>query len=253
MPAILEAIHVQKYFGGFHALKDVSLSVARGEVVCIIGPSGSGKSTLLRCAAQLESIDGGVITVDGEVAGFRRSGDTLVPLGDGQVAHQRQNVGMVFQRFNLFPHRSVLENLLEGPVRVQKRPLDECRQEALALLERVGLAAKAGAYPNELSGGQQQRVAIARALAMRPKIILFDEPTSALDPELVGEVLSVMKELARSGMTMVVVTHEIAFCREVADRVVFMDGGALIAAGSPEDMIVRPQNPRVASFISAVL
>ena len=253
MPPILQAIHFQKYYGAFQALKDVGLSVDRGEVVCIIGPSGSGKSTLLRCASQLESIDGGVITVDGEIAGYRRSGETLVPLGDVQIARQRQNVGMVFQRFNLFPHRSVLENLLEGPVRVQKRPVEECRKEALALLERVGLAAKAAAYPNELSGGQQQRVAIARALAMRPKILLFDEPTSALDPELVGEVLSVMKELAKSGMTMVVVTHEIAFCREVADRVVFMDGGAIIAAGSPEDMIVRPQNPRVASFISAVL
>jgi len=253
MSPILQAIQVQKYYGAFQALKDVSLSVTRGEVVCIIGPSGSGKSTLLRCASQLESIDGGVITVDGEIAGFRRSGDTLMPLSDSQIARQRQNVGMVFQRFNLFPHRSVLENLLEGPVRVQKRPAEECRREALALLERVGLSVKAGAYPNELSGGQQQRVAIARALAMRPKIILFDEPTSALDPELVGEVLSVMKELARSGMTMVVVTHEIAFCREVADRVVFMDGGAVIAVGSPEDMIVRPQNPRVASFISAVL
>ncbi len=253
MPPILQAIHVQKYYGAFQALKDVSLSVTRGEVVCIIGPSGSGKSTLLRCASQLESIDGGVITVDGEIAGFRRNGEMLVPLGDSQIARQRQNVGMVFQRFNLFPHRSVLENLLEGPVRVQKRPMEECRKEALALLDRVGLAEKVGAYPNELSGGQQQRVAIARALAMRPKILLFDEPTSALDPELVGEVLSVMKELARSGMTMIVVTHEIAFCREVADRVVFMDGGAIIAAGSPEDMIVRPQNPRVASFISAVL
>ncbi len=253
MPPILEAIHVQKYYGVFQALKDVNLSVARGEVVCIIGPSGSGKSTLLRCASQLESIDGGVITVDGEIAGYRRSGETLVPLSDSQIARQRQNVGMVFQRFNLFPHRSVLENLLEGPVRVQKRPAEECRREAVALLERVGLTAKAAAYPNELSGGQQQRVAIARALAMHPKILLFDEPTSALDPELVGEVLSVMKELARSGMTMIVVTHEIAFCREVADRVVFMDGGAIIAVGSPEDMIVRPQNPRVASFISAVL
>jgi len=253
MPPILQAIHVQKYYGAFQALKDVSLSVDRGEVVCIIGPSGSGKSTLLRCASQLESIDGGVITVDGEIAGYRRSGETLVPLSDSRIARQRQNVGMVFQRFNLFPHRSVLENLLEGPVRVQKRPAEDCRREAIALLERVGLTAKATAYPNELSGGQQQRVAIARALAMHPKILLFDEPTSALDPELVGEVLSVMKELAKSGMTMIVVTHEIAFCREVADRVVFMDGGAIIAVGSPEDMIVRPQNPRVASFISAVL
>ena len=253
MTPILQALHVQKYFGAFHALKDVSLAVSRGEVVCIIGPSGSGKSTLLRCISQLENIDGGIITVGEEIAGFRLDGETLVPLSDNRIARQRQQVGMVFQRFNLFPHRSVLQNLMEGPLRVQKRPAEECRQEALALLKRVGLAEKADSYPNELSGGQQQRVAIARALAMRPQIILFDEPTSALDPELVGEVLSAMKELARSGMTMVVVTHEIAFCREVADRVVFMDGGAIIAAGSPSDMIVRPQNPRVANFISAVL
>jgi polar amino acid transport system ATP-binding protein len=253
MSAILEAIQVQKFFGGFHALKDVSLAVTRGEVVSIIGPSGSGKSTFLRCCSQLERVDGGVITVDGEIAGYRRRGHTLIPLSDSQLARQRQNVGMVFQRFNLFPHRSVLENLMEGPVRVQKRAAADCRAEAMALLDRVGLAEKASAYPNELSGGQQQRVAIARALAMNPKIILFDEPTSALDPELVGEVLNVMKELAGAGMTMVVVTHEIAFCREVADRIVFMDGGAVIAAGSPEDMIVRPQNSRVASFVSAVL
>jgi polar amino acid transport system ATP-binding protein len=250
---ILEAIHVEKYFGSFRALNDVSLSVSKGEVVCIIGPSGSGKSTLLRCISQLESIDGGVITVDEEIAGFHLRDDSLFPLSDSQIAKQRQRVGMVFQRFNLFPHRSVLQNLLEGPVRVQKRPVEECRREALALLARVGLAEKADAYPNDLSGGQQQRVAIARALAMHPQILLFDEPTSALDPELVGEVLSVMKELAQSGMTMVVVTHEIAFCREAADRVVFMDAGAIIAAGTPDEMIVRPQNQRVANFISAVL
>lgn len=250
---ILQALHVQKYFGSFHALKDVSLDVSRGEVVCIIGPSGSGKSTLLRCISQLENIDGGVITIDGEIAGFCLDVDALIPLSDGQIAKQRQRVGMVFQRFNLFPHRSVLQNLTEGPVRVQKRGAEGCREEAQALLKRVGLVEKADAYPNELSGGQQQRVAIARALAMRPKIILFDEPTSALDPELVGEVLSVMKELAQSGMTMVVVTHEIAFCREVADRVIFMDGGAIIAEGTSEEMIIRPQNSRVANFISAVL
>ena len=253
MSPILQAIHVQKYFGAFHALKDVNLSVSRGEVVCIIGPSGSGKSTLLRCICQLESIDGGIIIVDDEIAGFHLSGDHLSPLNDRQIARQRQRVGMVFQRFNLFPHKPVVQNLLEGPVRVQKRPIGECRQEALALLARVGLADKADAYPNELSGGQQQRVAIARALAMRPQILLFDEPTSALDPELVGEVLNVMKELAQSGMTMAVVTHEIAFCREVADRVVFMDGGAIIAEGTPDDMIAHPRNPRVANFISAVL
>jgi polar amino acid transport system ATP-binding protein len=253
MSPILQAIHVEKYFGAFRALNDVSLSVSRGEVVCIIGPSGSGKSTLLRCISQLESVDGGLIAVDDEISGFRLRGESLFCLNDVQIAKQRQRVGMVFQRFNLFPHRSALQNLMEGPVRVQKRPVEECRREALELLRRVGLAEKADAYPNELSGGQQQRVAIARALAMHPQILLFDEPTSALDPELVGEVLSVMKELAQSGMTMVIVTHEIAFCREVADRVVFMDGGAIIAAGSPNDMIVHPQNPRVANFISAVL
>jgi polar amino acid transport system ATP-binding protein len=253
MTPLLQACQVQKYFGSFHALKDVNLSVHSGEVVCIIGPSGSGKSTLLRCAAQLESMDGGAIIIDGEIAGFTRNGDTLVPLNDRNIARQRQRVGMVFQRFNLFPHRTALQNLMEGPVKVQKRPIQECRQEALTLLERVGLAAKAASYPNDLSGGQQQRVAIARALAMKPQIILFDEPTSALDPELVGEVLSVMKELARSGMTMIVVTHEIAFCREVASRVVFMEDGAIIATGTPDEMIVRPQNQRVAGFISAVL
>ena len=252
MPPILQAIHVQKYYGAFQALNDVNLSVDRGEVVCIIGPSGSGKSTLLRCASQLESIDGGVITVDGEIAGFRRSGDALVPLGDSQIARQRQNVGMVFQRFNLFPHRSVLENLLEGPVRVQKRPAGECRKEALALLERVGLAAKATAYPNELSGGQQQRVAIARALAMRPKILLFDEPTSALDPELVGEVLSVMKELARSGMTMIVVTHEMQFARDMADRVLFFDAGRVAESGTAEQIFSAPKNDRTREFLQRV-
>ena len=253
MAPIICATRVQKYFGNFHALNDISLSVNRGEVVSIIGPSGSGKSTLLRCVSQLEHIDGGYITIDGEIAGFRRAGNDLIPLGDSKIAKQRQRVGMVFQRFNLFAHKTVLQNLTEGPIRVQKRPAKECRQEAQALLDRVGLADKANAYPSELSGGQQQRVAIARALAMHPQAILFDEPTSALDPELVGEVLGVMKELARSGMTMLIVTHEIAFCREVADRVIFMDGGAIIAAGTPEDMLVHPKNPRVASFVSAVL
>jgi polar amino acid transport system ATP-binding protein len=253
MSPIVFAAHIQKYFGDFQALNDVSLSVNRGEVVCVIGPSGSGKSTFLRCIAQLESIDGGYIAIDGELAGFRRKGNNLVPLSDSKIARQRQRVGMVFQRFNLFPHWTVLQNLIEGPVRVQGRPASQCREEAVALLERVGLAEKASAYPNELSGGQQQRVAIARALAMRPQAILFDEPTSALDPELVGEVLSVMKELAVSGMTMIVVTHEIAFCREVADRVIFMDGGAIIATGTPDELLVRPTNARVANFISAVL
>ena len=253
MTPILQVSHVHKHFGTFHALKDVCLSVSRGEVVCIIGPSGSGKSTLLRCISQLESIDGGIIAIENEIAGFRLNGDILVPLSDRSIARQRQQVGMVFQRFNLFPHRTVLQNLMEGPVRVQKRPVQQCRQEAQKLLERVGLETKMNSYPNDLSGGQQQRVAIARALAMNPRVILFDEPTSALDPELVGEVLSVMRELAQSGMTMVVVTHEIAFCREVASRVVFMEDGAIIAAGSPEEMIASPQNARVADFISAVL
>jgi polar amino acid transport system ATP-binding protein len=247
------AVDVHKYFGALHALDGVSLEVAPAEIVCIIGPSGSGKSTFLRCINQLERIDGGAIWVDGALAGYRRVGDALHPLTDREIARQRLSSGMVFQRFNLFSHMTALENLIEGPVTVQKRRREEAVAAALALLERVGLADKRGAYPAELSGGQQQRVAIARALAMNPKLMLFDEPTSALDPELVGEVLAVMRDLAESRMTMIVVTHELGFAREVAKRVVFMDGGRIVEHGAPGDILSAPQHPRTKEFISAVL
>jgi polar amino acid transport system ATP-binding protein len=253
MSPVISAKNVQKFFGTFQVLKDINFEINKGEVVCVIGPSGSGKSTFLRCINQLEKIDGGLITVNGEIAGYRRDGNKLYPLRDVEIARQRQSVSMVFQRFNLFPHRTVIENITEGPIRVQKRDARTCRDEALTLLERVGLGNKAHSYPAELSGGQQQRVAIARALAMKPLAMLFDEPTSALDPELVGEVLGVMQELARAGTTMIVVTHEIGFCREVADRVLFMDAGSIVAQGTPEEILETPRNPRVKSFISAVL
>jgi polar amino acid transport system ATP-binding protein len=253
MDAIIKAHGVQKYFGTFHVLKSIEFEIKKGEVVCIIGPSGSGKSTFLRCINQLEQIDAGYIAIDGEIAGYRREGNRLFPLPDHEIARQRQAVGMVFQRFHLFPHLTVLQNIIEGPVGVQKRPRQECVAESRALLKRVGLADKAEAYPGELSGGQQQRIAIARALAMKPKAMLFDEPTSALDPELVGEVLGVMKELAATGTTMIVVTHEISFCREVADRVLFMDAGMIVDAGTPAEILEDPKNPRVKNFISAVL
>jgi len=244
---------VHKYFGSLHALNAVSLEVARGEVLCIIGPSGSGKSTFLRCINQLERTDRGAIWIDGELAGFRRAGDALYELTDAEISRQRAAIGMVFQRFNLFGHLTALQNVIEGPVTVQRRPRAEAVDEAAALLERVGLAAKRDAYPSELSGGQQQRVAIARALAMRPKLMLFDEPTSALDPELVGEVLGVMRALATSGMTMIVVTHELGFAREVSNRVVFMDEGAIVETGPPREILVRPQQQRTKDFIAAVL
>ena len=247
------AIDVHKYFGALHALDGVSLEVAPAEIVCVIGPSGSGKSTFLRCINQLESVDGGAIWVDGALAGYRRVGDALHPLTDREIARQRLSSGMVFQRFNLFGHMTALENVIEGPVTVQKRRREEAVAEALGLLDRVGLADKRGAYPAELSGGQQQRVAIARALAMKPKLMLFDEPTSALDPELVGEVLAVMRDLAESHMTMIVVTHELGFAREVAKRVVFMDGGRIVEQGAPRDILSAPQHPRTKEFISAVL
>jgi len=253
MDAIIKARGVQKYFGTFHVLKNIEFEIKKGEVVCIIGPSGSGKSTFLRCINQLEQIDAGYIAIDGEIAGYRREGNRLFPLPDHEIARQRQAVGMVFQKFHLFPHRTVLQNIIEGPVGVQKRPRQECIAEARALLKRVGLADKAESYPGELSGGQQQRIAIARALAMKPKAMLFDEPTSALDPELVGEVLGVMKELAAAGTTMIVVTHEIGFCREVADRVLFMDAGMIVDTGTPVEILEDPKNPRVKNFISAVL
>lgn len=253
MSAMVVAVDVNKYFGPFHALQNVSLEISHGEVLCIIGPSGSGKSTLLRCVNQLERIDSGAIWVDDELVGFRQEGNKLYELTDAEISRQRLASGMVFQRFNLFAHMTVLENIVEGPVIVQKRVKGSVIPEAMALLERVGLADKKDAYPSELSGGQQQRIAIARALAMQPKLMLFDEPTSALDPELVGDVLSVMRDLATSGMTMIVVTHELGFAREVAHRVVFMDRGRIVETGTPHDILSSPKEKRTQDFIAAVL
>jgi polar amino acid transport system ATP-binding protein len=244
---------VSKNFGEFQALNRVSLDVRAGEVLCLIGASGSGKTTLLRCINQLTSIDSGGIWLDGELLGVREEGGRLHRLTERQIACQRLKTGMVFQRFNLFPHRTALENVTEGPVQVQGRKQEDARAEAMELLARVGLAAKANAYPSQLSGGQQQRVAIARALAMKPMLMLFDEPTSALDPELVGEVLTVMKELARSGMTMMVVTHELGFAREVADTVIYMDHGAIVESGPAAEVLGAPREVRTKSFLSAVI
>jgi polar amino acid transport system ATP-binding protein len=244
---------VSKNFGEFQALNRVSLDVWAGEVLCLIGASGSGKTTLLRCINQLTSIDSGGIWLDGELLGVREEGGRLHRLTERQIARQRLKTGMVFQRFNLFPHKTALENITEGPVQVQDRNREDARGEAMELLGRVGLTAKADAYPSQLSGGQQQRVAIARALAMKPMLMLFDEPTSALDPELVGEVLAVMKELARSGMTMMVVTHELGFAREVADTVVYMDHGAIVESGPAAEVLGKPREVRTQSFLSAVI
>ena len=244
---------VSKNFGEFQALKSVSLDVWPGEVMCLIGASGSGKTTLLRCINQLATIDSGGIWLDGELLGVREQGGRLHRLGEREIGRQRLKTGMVFQRFNLFPHKTALENITEGPTQVQGRKSDEVRAEALELLRRVGLAAKADSYTAQLSGGQQQRVAIARALAMKPMLMLFDEPTSALDPELVGEVLAVMKELAKSGMTMMVVTHELGFAREVADRVVYMDQGAIVEQGRASDVLGAPREERTKAFLSAVI
>ncbi|KYK45602.1 ectoine/hydroxyectoine ABC transporter ATP-binding protein EhuA [Bradyrhizobium liaoningense] len=244
---------VAKNFGEFQALKNVSLDVWPGEVMCLIGASGSGKTTLLRCINQLATIDAGGIWLDGELLGVREQGGKLHRLSEREIGRQRLKTGMVFQRFNLFPHKTALENITEGPTQVQGRKPDEVRAEAIELLRRVGLAAKANSYPAQLSGGQQQRVAIARALAMKPMLMLFDEPTSALDPELVGEVLAVMKELARTGMTMMVVTHELGFAREVADRVVYMDQGAIVEQGRASDVLGAPREQRTRAFLSAVI
>ena len=245
---------VHKFFGDLHVLKGIDLEIASGEVCVILGPSGSGKSTLLRCLNQLEEISAGEVSVDGELLGYRRDdAGQLHELADKVIAAQRSRIGMVFQRFNLFPHKTALENVMEAPIHVAKVDKATAKQRALELLERVGLSDRADHYPSELSGGQQQRVAIARALAMDPEIMLFDEPTSALDPELVGEVLQVMKDLAQSGMTMAVVTHEIGFAREVADTVVFMDEGVIVEAGSPADVIDNPQEQRTKEFFSKVL
>ncbi|AHC36335.1 glutamine ABC transporter ATP-binding protein [Pseudomonas fluorescens] len=240
---MIEIRQLQKHYGSHRVLHGVDLDVAKGEVVCLIGPSGSGKSTLLRCINALEAYDGGHINVFGETV--QRASKTVHAL--------RSRMGMVFQRFNLFPHRTVLENVMEGPVYVKGEPLKQAREEALVLLEKVGLSAKADAYPEQLSGGQQQRVAIARALAMKPEAMLFDEPTSALDPELVGDVLAVMRTLADEGMTMIVVTHEMGFAREVADRVCFLHGGYIVESGAAEQVLGNPQHPRTQDFLRRVL
>ena len=253
MSAMVEARRVRKSYGDHEVLKGIDLVVAAGEVVTMLGPSGSGKSTFLRCINHLESIDGGEISVNGQLVGYRRHGGRKYELRPREVAAARRDVGMVFQRFNLFPHRTAVQNVMEAPVYVKGESRESARAYALELLDRVGLAERAAAYPAELSGGQQQRVAIARALAMRPKLMLFDEPTSALDPELVGEVLEVMRGLAADGMTMIVVTHEIGFAREVCDHVVFMDDGVIVEQGRPGDVFGNPQHRRTQAFLSKVL
>ncbi|MFN8196013.1 MAG: amino acid ABC transporter ATP-binding protein [Nocardioidaceae bacterium] len=250
---MVRADRVIKKFGNHTVLKGCSATVKRGEVMCIIGPSGSGKSTFLRCINHLEKIDGGRLFVDGSLIGYRQHGDKVFELKPREAAAQRRDIGMVFQRFNLFPHLTVLENITEAPRRVKRKNRSDADAKAMELLARVGLAEKAKAYPSSLSGGQQQRVAIARSLAMEPKLMLFDEPTSALDPELVGEVLDVMKGLAQSGMTMIVVTHEMGFAREVADTLVFMDDGLIVEEGEPREMIANPQHERTQAFLSKVL
>jgi len=250
---VVKAEGVHKSFGRVEVLKGIDLTVAPREVMCIVGPSGSGKSTFLRCINHLEKINAGRLWVDGRLVGYREKGDKLYELRDREVAAQRQDIGMVFQRFNLFPHMTALENVMEAPTQVKGVGKDAARQRGIELLERVGLGNRVHNYPNQLSGGQQQRVAIARALAMEPKLMLFDEPTSALDPELVGEVLDVMRELAQSGMTMVVVTHEMGFAREVGDTLVFMDDGVVVEAGDPKQMLTDPQTERCRGFLSKVL
>jgi len=251
---MVKAERVQQSFGRLHVLKGVSLEVAPGEVVCMIGPSGSGKSTFLRCINHLEKIDAGRLWVDGELVGYRQVGDKLYEQRDADICRDRAEIGMVFQRFNLFGHMTALENVIEAPVHVKKVRKREAGEQARALLARVGLADKVDSYPAQLSGGQQQRVAIARALAMKPKLMLFDEPTSALDPELVGEVLDVMKGLALDfKTTMIVVTHEMGFAREAADRVLMMDDGRIIEEGTPQHFFDDPREERTKQFLSAIL
>jgi polar amino acid transport system ATP-binding protein len=249
----LQAVDVHKSFGRLEVLRGVSLDVRRRETVCIIGPSGSGKSTFLRCINHLETIDSGRIEVNGQLIGYRQRHGKLVEDSEKSVAHQRTQIGMVFQRFNLFPHKTALENVIEAPVHVLRRPKTQAIAEGEALLARVGLADKRDVYPGKLSGGQQQRVAIARALAMRPALMLFDEATSALDPEVIGEVLAVMEELAHAGMTMIVVTHEMGFARQAADRVVMMDEGLIIEGGTPERFFDAPEQERTKAFLSKIL
>ncbi|MEK2473196.1 MULTISPECIES: amino acid ABC transporter ATP-binding protein [Streptomyces] len=253
MSAMVEIRSVHKSFGSVEVLRGIDLEVAAGRVTVVLGPSGSGKSTLLRTINHLEKVDRGWISVDGALVGYRKSGDRLYELREREILKQRTGIGFVFQNFNLFPHLTVLENLVEAPLAVQRRPRKEAEATARRLLTRVGLAEKADAYPRQLSGGQQQRVAIARALALEPKLLLFDEPTSALDPELVGEVLDVIKDLAHQGTTMIVVTHEIGFAREVADTVVFMDGGRIVEQGPPAQVLDHPRHERTRSFLSKVL
>jgi polar amino acid transport system ATP-binding protein len=250
---MVQAEGVRKRYGRVEVLQGIDLEVRKGAVMCIIGPSGSGKSTFLRCINHLEKVDGGRLTVDGQMVGYRESGGRLYELRDREVCQRRAEVGMVFQHFNLFPHMTVLDNVTIGPVRVKGEAKVSATRRAGELLDQVGLAEKSGAYPRQLSGGQQQRVAIARALAMQPKLMLFDEPTSALDPELVGDVLDVMRSLADKGMTMIVVTHEMGFAREVGDTVVFMDGGVVVEAGDPVQVLTDPRHERTRSFLSKVL
>src|SRR6476646_5784093 len=250
---MVKAEGVHKSFGRLEVLKGVSLEVQPGEVVCMIGASGSGKSTFLRCVNHLERIDSGRLWVDGRLVGYRQSGDKIYELRDAEVCRERSQIGMVFQRFNLFGHMTALENVIEAPIRVRKMVKRDAVAQGRSLLEQVGLGDKIDNYPAQLSGGQQQRVAIARALAMKPKLMLFDEPTSALDPELVGEVLEVMRDLAADGMTMIVVTHEIGFAREVGDSVVFMDDGVVVETGPQRDVFANPREQRTRDFLSKVL
>ncbi|MGP4672798.1 amino acid ABC transporter ATP-binding protein [Agrobacterium salinitolerans] len=250
---LVQARNVHKSFDHLEVLKGIDLDVMPGEVVVILGPSGSGKSTFLRCINHLETIQKGSIAVDGEQIGYRVKNDRLEKLSSNSIARQRRKIGMVFQQFNLYPHMTVLQNIIEAPVGVHGESRKNATQNAMRLLERVGLSEKASSYPRQLSGGQQQRVAIARALAIKPKLMLFDEPTSALDPELVGEVLATMRDLASQGLTMIVVTHEIGFAKEAADRVIFMDGGNIVEMGKPEDVIGNPRHPRTQAFLSRFL
>jgi polar amino acid transport system ATP-binding protein len=250
---MVRAEGVRKNFGALQVLKGITLAVQPGEVLCIVGPSGSGKSTFLRCINHLEQVNAGRLYVDGVLVGYAEKGGKLHELHPREAARQRREIGMVFQHFNLFPHMTALENVIEAPVRVKRQNKDEAVALANELLDRTGMADKASAYPKQLSGGQQQRVAIARALAMQPKLMLFDEPTSALDPELVGEVLSVMRDLATSGMTMIVVTHEMGFAREVGDSLMFMDDGVVVESGPPREVLANPSHERTRSFLSKVL
>jgi polar amino acid transport system ATP-binding protein len=250
---MVRAENVHKSFGHVEVLKGIDLEVRPGQVFCLLGPSGSGKSTFLRCINHLERIDAGRLSVDGQLVGYREGAGKLYELNENEVADQRRDIGMVFQRFNLFAHMTALQNVMLAPVDVLREQKKDARERALQLLERVGLADQAHKFPSQLSGGQQQRVAIARALAMKPKLMLFDEPTSALDPELVGEVLDVMRDLADSGMTMIVVTHEVGFAREVGDHLVFMDAGVVVEQGAPRDVLGNPQHRRTQAFLSKVL